>query len=115
MAKSDSGSQFLSLVLSVYALSVTVAIPYYNWQFAKDNWFVKWFLLGEIVPTAKAIVWPYYAFRCDGRTSVPSARQSPASTDAPLPPGADLDTAGEAFKTGDYALAMRIYRVLAAR
>ena len=35
-------------------------IPYYNWNYAKTHGFMKWLFLGEVVATAKAIVWPYY-------------------------------------------------------
>ena len=35
---------------------------YLNWQYAQGNGFVKWLFLGQIIPTAKAIAWPYYMF-----------------------------------------------------
>src|SRR5207247_475510 len=56
------------LVLTPYFLSVMVMIPYYNWQYARDNGFLKWFVLGEVVPTAKALVWPYFAFVANGKS-----------------------------------------------
>lgn len=37
-------------------------VPYFNWQYAKQHGFVNWLLLGEVVPTLKAIVWPYFVF-----------------------------------------------------
>lgn len=43
-------------------VSMTIFTPYYNWQYAKENGFVSWFLLGEIVPTMKAMAWPYFVF-----------------------------------------------------
>ena len=106
---------FLYVALSLYVLSVMVAIPYYNWQFAKNSGFLNWLLLGEIVPTAKGVVWPYYAFLGDGRASLPSVRQSPGSTDAPLPPGVGLSTGADAFKRGDYVFALRVFSALAAQ
>ncbi|OGW60185.1 MAG: hypothetical protein A2Y48_07695 [Nitrospirae bacterium RIFCSPLOW2_12_42_9] len=36
--------------------------PYYNWQYAKTHGFIKWFLFGEVVATAKAMAWPYFVF-----------------------------------------------------
>jgi hypothetical protein len=36
------------------------AVPYFNCQYAKDHGFLAWLLLGEIVPTLKATVWPYF-------------------------------------------------------
>jgi hypothetical protein len=47
----------------LYWVSVMLAVPYFNWSYAQKNGFVSWLLLGEIVPTLKATVWPYYA--CD--------------------------------------------------
>jgi ABC-type polysaccharide transport system permease subunit len=43
------------LLLTPYFLSVMVMTPYYNRQYSRENGFLKWFLLGEIVPTAKAL------------------------------------------------------------
>lgn len=55
----------------IYAVSVSlVFVPYYNWQFAKRNGFIKWFIFGEIVPTAKAMVWPYFVFVSHSASSV---------------------------------------------
>jgi len=51
----------LGLVV-IYVWSIIIIVPYYNWQFIKENSFMKWLLLGQIVPTAKAIIWPYYVF-----------------------------------------------------
>lgn len=50
-----------ALVLAgyLYALSVGIAISYYNWQYAGENGFAKWLLLGEFAPTLKGLVWPY--------------------------------------------------------
>lgn len=49
------------IVFYLYWLGVIVAAPYFNWEYARRNGFMRWFLLGEIVPTLKATVWPYYA------------------------------------------------------
>jgi hypothetical protein len=46
----------------IYAASIFVMGPIYNWRYARENGFIKWVLLGEMVPTAKAIVWPYFEF-----------------------------------------------------
>jgi len=54
-------SGILRAIFWIYLFSVSlVFLPYYNWQFAKANGFVKWLVFGEIVPTAKAIAWPYF-------------------------------------------------------
>ncbi len=62
---SDRISRFLALLLSLYMGTVAVAAAYFNWDFARTNGFARWLLLGEIVPTAKALVWPYFAYRGD--------------------------------------------------
>jgi hypothetical protein len=51
-----------TFVLGAYLLSVTLMTSYYNWQYARDNGFIAWLLLGQIVPTSKALVWPYFVF-----------------------------------------------------
>jgi hypothetical protein len=45
----------------IYVMSMTFAAPYYNWQYAKENGFVNWLFFGEVVATAKSLIWPYYA------------------------------------------------------
>ncbi|MFA5345843.1 MAG: hypothetical protein WC315_06180 [Candidatus Omnitrophota bacterium] len=50
-------------IFTIYiAIAVVVFIPLNNWNFAKENGFVKWIVLGEIVPTIQATVWPYYVY-----------------------------------------------------
>lgn len=49
-------------VMLLYFVSFSVMAPYYNWQYAKENGFMKWLLFGEIVATAKSVVWPYFVF-----------------------------------------------------
>ncbi len=52
----------LGCLFSLYMVSVFFAASVFNWQYAKKHGFVRWLLLGEIVATAKAFVWPLYAF-----------------------------------------------------
>src|ERR1035438_845750 len=56
-------SKFFGAVLSLYVLSVCLAAAYFNVQCPRDNGFLTWAFFGEIVPSLKATVWPYYAFR----------------------------------------------------
>ncbi len=49
-------------IMYLYGLSQVYFIPYYNWEFAKENGFIKWLLLGEVVATVKASIWPYFVF-----------------------------------------------------
>jgi hypothetical protein len=51
------------LVFGIYFfIAVMIFAPYYNWIYARDNGFVKWVLLGQIVPTVQSFGWPYYTF-----------------------------------------------------
>ncbi len=47
-------------ILFIYGIGVTGFVPYYNWNYAKNNGFMKWVLFGEIVATAKGIAWPVF-------------------------------------------------------
>lgn len=49
-----------SFVVVVYFIGLTCAVPYYNYKYANENGFMSWIFLGEIIPTFKAAVWPYY-------------------------------------------------------
>lgn len=50
-------------LVGVYLFIATVlAAPYFNWQYARQNGFFAWLTFGQIVPTAKAFIWPYYVF-----------------------------------------------------
>lgn len=46
----------LGALIAIYFLSFFVFAPYFNWQYAKNNGFVKWLFLGEFVATAKSAV-----------------------------------------------------------
>jgi len=49
-------------LFSVYFIGVMLTTPYYNWRFARENGLLAWVFLGEIVPTLKALAWPYFVF-----------------------------------------------------
>jgi hypothetical protein len=55
--------QILSALMSLYMISTFIAAPYFNWRFVQDHGFLDWILWGEIKPTAKALIWPYFAFQ----------------------------------------------------
>ncbi len=64
MNSSESGVRRLfHLLLLLYIATVGVAAAYYNWEYARTNGFLRWAVLGEVVPTAKALVWPYCILR----------------------------------------------------
>jgi hypothetical protein len=37
-----------------------ISAPYFNWLYAKENGFVAWLFLGQVVPTGQAFIGPYY-------------------------------------------------------
>jgi len=53
------------LVVGAYFFVVFLMTPYYNWQYAKDHGFINWVFFGQIVPTMKAVAWPYFVFLAD--------------------------------------------------
>ncbi|MDD4991515.1 MAG: hypothetical protein PHR83_04700 [Paludibacter sp.] len=53
-------SGILTGVIYTYLLPMIFYVPYYNWTYARDNGFVKWVLLGEVVATGKGFAWPYF-------------------------------------------------------
>jgi hypothetical protein len=52
----------VGLMFTLYGATQLYFIPYYNWQYAKENGFTKWLFLGEMVATGKAVIWPYFEF-----------------------------------------------------
>jgi hypothetical protein len=68
---SNPFSKFIVVVAVLYFLVASIIFaPLYNWRYARDNGVVKWVLFGEIVATAKAIIWPYYVFFDKPKTDV---------------------------------------------
>src|SRR5262249_26124376 len=61
-----------SFVFSLYVVSIGLAAVYYNWEYARSHSFLQWVFLGEIAPSAKALVWPYFALRNDTSTETAS-------------------------------------------
>ncbi len=58
----DLFSSLLILIMAIYFLSASIAMPYFSWQYAKAHGFWNWAVLGLIIPTLKATVWPYFVF-----------------------------------------------------
>jgi hypothetical protein len=63
---SEVGQKLLSLILSLYIVTVGLAATYYNWEYARTHGFLPWVFFGEVVPSAKAFIWPYFAFHKGG-------------------------------------------------
>jgi hypothetical protein len=76
--KHGSGlAALLQFVVGIYAMGVILCGTYFNWTFARDNGFVTWLLLGQVVPTAKALIWPYYALTSSSSTTYKSGSALP--------------------------------------
>jgi len=61
---------------NIFFCSLIFATPYYHWQYAKDNGFIKWVFGGEIIATAKAFAWPYFVLTDYVNHEVPSRQAS---------------------------------------
>lgn len=57
------GGNILGFLFAIYIMVSLIITPYNNWEYAKNNGFVKWFLFGEVVATVKAFGWPYFVFK----------------------------------------------------
>jgi hypothetical protein len=64
----------LSPLIGLYMMTVVFAVPYFNWRLAKEHGFLSWLFLGEVVASAKATIWPYYAI--SGSTTVDTDEMS---------------------------------------
>jgi hypothetical protein len=69
--------QSLTILINLYVLSVVLAGSYFNWDYARSHGFGDWIKWGEIVPTGKALVWPYFLVR--NQDPKPSTARSPES------------------------------------
>lgn len=50
-----------TFVFAVYFLGFGVSALYFNWDYARQNGFLPWLFLGEVVATGKALAWPYFS------------------------------------------------------
>ncbi len=59
--------QKIGLMIWYAYFAITVlAVPIFNWRYAREHGFVSWLFMGEVVATFKAVVWPYYAIAALG-------------------------------------------------
>jgi hypothetical protein len=77
-------------IIVLYFVSCSFAAVYFNWKYARENGFVKWILLGEFGPTAKSVVWPYFALAA----GPPSSSNAPVSAPGAKRPSATEPAAG---------------------
>ena len=50
------------IIFGIYCLGATIAMPYYNWQFASNVGFLPWLFFGEIIASINALLWPIDVF-----------------------------------------------------
>lgn len=50
-------------LLCIYVFGSIISGVYFNWRYARENSFLRWLLLGEVVPTLQGTIWPYYAVK----------------------------------------------------
>lgn len=43
-----------------FVIGMFLALPYFNWAYARQHGFTSWILFGEIIASSKALIWPYY-------------------------------------------------------
>ncbi len=57
-------------------IAMLIFAPLYNYQYANKHGFWEWIFLGEIVPTAKALIWPVYLFNSSGKTDLSESEKN---------------------------------------
>lgn len=62
LSANNIGGSTAETLFAIYGISVMIMATYYNWKYAVEHGFVSWLFLGEIVATAKALVWPFFVF-----------------------------------------------------
>jgi hypothetical protein len=50
----------LQVLAFIYIGGVGISLLYFNWQYAKQNGFMSWLVLGQVVPSLQSAIWPYY-------------------------------------------------------
>ena len=48
-------------VFYIYFLSTILAAAYFNWAYFNEHGFMRWLVFGDVIATAKSVIWPYYA------------------------------------------------------
>lgn len=69
--------KFRTIGFAVYYIYIGIALvatPYFNWRYAVEHGFGSWLLFGEVIATAKAAIWPYYAVAALARRANVEAR-----------------------------------------
>lgn len=70
------GNVFSFLIYIYMIPAFLIFVPYFNWQYAQEHGFVSWLVLGEVVPTLQATIWPYYVVKHYTKPAAPTWTQS---------------------------------------
>jgi hypothetical protein len=82
------GGGAIRVLMFAYLGGMMISMLLFNYQYARQNGFMDWLVFGEVVPSLKAAVWPYYLVRGVLGTGSPAPRLSDTregfhSTDIP--------------------------------
>ena len=84
-------TKILAVVVGLYMLATMVAVPYFNWQYAKEHGFMRWLFLGEFVATAKGFAWPYFVVTRLSTAERNAAKEDSVGLIAEAPPREYVD------------------------
>jgi hypothetical protein len=76
----------------VYFIGLMISALFFNWQYAQENGFFRWLLLGEIIPTIQSTIWPYYTFKHFVGRSKGSLHEGDQQGEMQLPPDGQVIT-----------------------
>lgn len=68
--------KYLKILIYFYFLIASGFVIKFNYDFAKQNSFTEWLFFGEIVPTLKAFIWPYYFFSNEKKDNKSNAQEN---------------------------------------
>ena len=80
MGRTQQGlvNAFITIIF-LYFVSCSFAALYFNWEYARENGFAKWILFGEFAPTARSLVWPYFALGAGPSSSSNATSSGPSA------------------------------------
>jgi hypothetical protein len=90
----------LGAAWAVYLVGALLSMPYFNWRFAQEHGFSEWFFFGELVPSAQAFGWPYYAVQSLHSPSHPPWTASEVENAKHFVRSMELDAEGSKVSAG---------------
>lgn len=92
--------KLLHLIIVQYIICVFIFVPYFNWKYAKQNGFISWVMLGEVVSTFKGVFFPYFLIK-DLSTPKPITNLTQEQTTALKSFYLAMETSQEGTKLGN--------------